>query len=76
MSRPLAELIRDYEKDPTQWEVIRTEVVSSTNMRNRGGSSVQELLRHGATGEEMVRHSLQRPDGSAFQQPHFRPHWK
>jgi len=76
MSRPLAELIQDYENDPSLWEIIRTEVVPSTNTRNRGGSSIQELFRHKTTGEQMVRHTLLRPDGSAFNPPHFRPNWK
>ena len=76
MSRPLAELIQDYENDPGQWEIIRTEIVPSTNARNRGGSSIQELLRHKTTGEQMVRHTLLRPDGSVFSPPHFRPNWK
>jgi hypothetical protein len=76
MSRPLRELITDYEADPGQWEVVRTETVPSTNRRNPGGSSVQELLRHKATGEEMVRHSILKPDGTPFAAPHFRPDWK
>jgi len=76
MSRPISELIEAYEADPTPWEVIRTEVQPSTNRRNKGGTSVQELLRHRITGEEMVRHALRRPDGSLFAAPHFRPNWK
>ncbi len=76
MSRPLRELIRDYHADPTRWEVVRTETTRSTGRRNRGGTSVQELLRQRVTGEEMVRHTLLRPDGRVFQQPHFRSDWK
>jgi len=76
MSRPLEELIQDYDIDSTQWEVIRTESLPSINRRNQGGTSVQELLRHKATGEEMVRHSLLRADGRFFRRPHFRLVWK
>jgi hypothetical protein len=76
MSRPIGELIRDYESDPTPWEVIRIESEPSTNRRNRGGTSVQELLRHKVTGEEMVRHTLIRPDGTPFDDPHFRLDWR
>lgn len=76
MSRPLRELIADYEADPTQWVVVRTQSDPSTNIRNKGGTSVQELLRHRHTGEEMVRHTLLQPDGSPFGAPHFRPQWK
>jgi hypothetical protein len=76
MSRPLPELIRDYEADPGPWEIIRTETVPSTKRRNRGGWSVQELLRHKDTGEEMVRHTLLRPDGRVLGRPHFRSGWK
>jgi hypothetical protein len=76
MHRTLRELIDDFEADPTQWELIRREVQPSTAIRNRGGSSVQELFRHKSTGEEMVRHSLLKPDGAEFSAPHFRKHWK
>jgi hypothetical protein len=76
MSRPLPELIRDYEADPGSWEIIRTETVPSTKRGNKGGWSVQELLRHKGTGEEMVRHTLLRPDGRLLGQPHFRRDWK
>ena len=76
MSRSLPELIKDYEADPSQWEVIRTEAEPSTNRRNKGGTSTQEQLRHRVTGEEMVRHLLLRPDGRPFRPPHFRLGWK
>jgi hypothetical protein len=76
MSRPFRELLDDYNADPSQWEVVKTESVPSSNLRNRGGTSVQELLRHKVTGEEMVRHTLLRPDGAVFAAPHFRPNWK
>lgn len=76
MSRPLSELIKDFEADPEQWEVVQTEVEPSTSKRNQGGSSIQELLRHRTTGEELVRHTLRKPNGKLFAKPHFRPTWK
>jgi hypothetical protein len=76
MSRPFKELIDDFSTDPSQWEVIKTDKVPSTNRRNISGWSVQELLRHKKTGEEIVRHTLVKPDGSLFAAPHFRPNWK
>jgi hypothetical protein len=76
MSRSVKELINDYDSDPSQWELIRTESVPSTNRYNIGGTSVQELFRHKGTGEELVRHTLLRPDGSLFDKPHFRGYWK
>jgi hypothetical protein len=76
MKRSLAELIEDYEADPANWQIVRTQVVPSSNKRNPGGSSLQELLRHQATGEEMVRHTLLKADGTIFAIPHFRPDWK
>jgi hypothetical protein len=69
-------LIDDYNNDPSQWEVVRTEVGASTNRGNQGGSSVQELLRHKMTGEEMVRHAIFRANGKVFRPPHFREAWK
>jgi hypothetical protein len=75
MSRPLEELIREYNADPTQWDVVRTETTPSTNRRNRGGVSVQELLRHKVSGEEMARHTLLRPSGRPYGKPHFRFSW-
>jgi hypothetical protein len=76
MGRPFAELIKDYEANPGQWEVVKTETKPSTNRLNPGGSSMQELLRSKVTGEEMVRHTLLKPDGSFFALPHLRPSWK
>ncbi len=35
MIRPLRELIRDLEADPTPWEVVRAETEPSTNTRNK-----------------------------------------
>ena len=76
MARPFLELVADYAADPAQWEIVSTQVVSSTNKRNRGGTSVQELLRHRVTGEVVVRHTVLRSDGTLFAAPHFRPSWK
>jgi len=76
MNRSFTDLVQDYENDPTQWDIVKTEIKPSTNKRNRGGSSVQELLRHTNTGEELVRHTILKPDGSIFAAPHFRPYWK
>lgn len=76
MDRPFPELLADYDADPTRWDVIHQVAVPSTNAHNRGGTSVQEILRNRYTGEEMVRHSLLRPNGSPFRAPHFRRNWK
>jgi hypothetical protein len=76
MVRTFRELLEDFQNDPTQWEVIAVQTNSSTNLRNRGGSSVQELLRHKKTGEEIIRHILLKPDGSEYAPAHFRPRWK
>ena len=75
MARTFSDLVKDYENDPTQWEVIRSETVPSTTRRNRGGTSIQELLRHRASGEEMVRHTLVKPSGDILDR-HFRRTWK
>ena len=61
MGRPFAELLRDLEEHPELWEVVRVDTVPSVNRRNRGGTSVQELMRHKTTGEELcvIRYSEQ-----------------
>jgi hypothetical protein len=73
MGRPFPELIKDYDADPSNWEVVVTVREASTNMRNKGGTSVQDTLRHKTTGEEMVRHTVLEPDATVFHPPHFRP---
>jgi len=75
MARPFPERIKDYLANPEQWEVVKIEVVPSTNKRNRGGKSIQELLRHKGTGEDIVRHTVVKPNGRPFRQPHFRDSW-
>ncbi len=76
MSRPFPELVKDYEADPSAWEVVETLNTPSLNKRNRGGLSVQERLRHRRTGEEVIRHTLLKPSGAVFAPPHLRPVWK
>src|SRR6266508_1625196 len=76
MNRTLRALIEDYEREPNHWEIVQTQSAPSTSRRNRGGASVQELLRHRLTGEEMVRHTLRKSDGSLFSPAHYRPQWK
>ncbi len=44
MSRPLPELLKDYDASPDQWEIVKTETQPSTNRRNPGGTSTQELF--------------------------------
>ena len=73
--RPFRTLIQDAQARPGNWRVVRTETVPSTNLRNRGGTSMQELLRNIETGEEIVRHTLFRADGRVFEAPHFREYW-
>jgi hypothetical protein len=74
--RPFRELVKDANSNPSRWRLVRREEVPSTNLRNKGGTSVQELLRCDGTGEEIVRHTLLKPDGSFLEPPHFRPIWK
>jgi hypothetical protein len=76
MSRSFADLIRDYEADPARWEVVQVDMKPSTSVRNRGGTSVQAVLKNRDTGEVVVRHTLRRTDGSNFAPPHFRPSLK
>ena len=51
MPRSFGELIKDAAAKPSNWEVVQKEVLASTNMRNKGGTSVQELLRNTETGK-------------------------
>jgi hypothetical protein len=75
-ARPFFELIQNFFAEPSKWQLVKSESVASTNVRNSGGTSTQELFRHADTGEELVRHTLLKADGSLFQPPHFRPSWK
>jgi hypothetical protein len=76
LARSFRDLLKDFEKDGSNWEVVKSEEVPSINARNKGGTSLQELFRNKETGEEMTRHTLHNPDGSVFEPPHFRPTWK
>jgi hypothetical protein len=73
--RSFRDQIRDAEANPDKWKVVKRESVPSTNMRNKGGTSVQVLLRNEETGEEIVRHTIYKPDGSIYEPSHFRPNW-
>jgi hypothetical protein len=74
--RPFSEILNDFEATPSKWNLIKKETVPSTNVRNRGGSSVQELFENQETGEQIVRHTLLKPNGTIFEPPHCRPGWK
>jgi hypothetical protein len=75
-SRTINEIIKDAINNSSKWRVIRSEKIPSNNMRNKGGTSLQELLQNNETGEEIVRHTIFKPDGTIFEKPHFRPFWK
>jgi RHS repeat-associated protein len=74
--RPFRDRLADVQANPDKWVVIRREVVDATGRHNKGGTSVQELLRNCKTGETIVRHTLFRPDGKFFEKPHYRDQWK
>ncbi len=74
--RPFADRLKDVIANPSKWKVVRSVSEASTNMRNRAGRSLQEILRNEETGETIVRHTLFRADGSIFELPHFRDLWK
>jgi len=74
--RPFKELLENVESNPLKWKIVKTEVLPSTNIRNKGGTSVQELLENEETGETIVRHTLNKADGSVFEESHYRPFWK
>jgi hypothetical protein len=75
-TRPFNEIIKDFNANPSKWKLIKEQSLPSTNLRNKGGHSLQELFRNEETGEEIVRHTLFRADGSIFELPHPRPYWK
>jgi hypothetical protein len=76
MNRPFKEVVKEFENDPASWELVQTDVQPSTNRRNPGGSSVQEVFRHRMTGEELVRHTVYNGKGMVFRPPHLRPYYK
>lgn len=71
--RPFAERLKDVTANPSKWKVLRSVSEASSNIRNKGGRSLQELLRNEETGETIVRHTLFRANGSIFEPSHFRP---
>jgi hypothetical protein len=74
--RPFVDRMRDATANPSKWKVVRSVIEPSTAIRNRGGTSLQELLRNEETGETIVRHTLFRADGSFFDPAHFGDIWK
>ena len=74
--RPFAERVADISANSSRWQVVRSASEVSSNIRNRGGSSLQEILRNTETGETLVRHTIFKANGSIFEAPHFRPFWK
>ncbi len=74
--RPFVDRMRDAMANPGKWMVIRSVTEPSSALRNRGGTSLQELLRNEETGETIIRHTLFRKDGRIFDPAHFRDKWK
>lgn len=65
-------LISTYQKAPFEWTAVASQRVPSTNVRNKGGWSLVELLED-SEGHWLERHTLLRSDGSVFEPPHVRP---
>jgi hypothetical protein len=74
-STSIGQKIKEFGSNPSKWEVVKTETVPSTRLGNAGGTSMQELLRNSDTGEELVRHTLFRANGSEIGSAHFRNYW-
>jgi hypothetical protein len=74
--RTVGELIMDFKANPLNWQSVKTELLPSINRLNKGGTSLQELFHNTETKEELVRHTLFGPDGSIFEESHFRGYWK
>ncbi len=70
--RPFVNRLSDATANPSRWKVVRSISEASTSIRNRGGRSLQEILRNSETGETIIRHTLLKPDGSIFDPAHFR----
>jgi hypothetical protein len=70
--RPFVDRLKDATANPSRWKVVRSISEASTNLRNKGGRSLQEILRNEETGETIIRHTLLKPDGTIFEPAHFR----
>ena len=69
-------LIDDYNNNPGNWEMTKESVEESTNIRNKGGQSIEQEFTNKLTGEKIYKHTLTKPDGSIFEPAHFRPYSK
>jgi hypothetical protein len=74
--RPFVDRLKDVTANPSRWKVVRSVTEPAKGMHNRGGRSLQELLRNEETGETIVRHTLFKANGGIFDPAHFRDIWK
>jgi hypothetical protein len=70
--RSFVDRMKDAIANPISWKVVRKVIEPSTAIRNRGGTSLQELMRNDLSGETIVRHTLFKANGSIFEPTHFR----
>ena len=68
--------IDDYNNNPDNWKKTNESIQNSTNVRNKGGRSIEQEFTNKNTGQKIYRHTLEKSDGSLFEQPHFRPYPK
>ncbi|MFT3788421.1 MAG: hypothetical protein QM770_20000 [Tepidisphaeraceae bacterium] len=74
--RPVGARIKEFAICPGRWKLVRAKSEASTNIRNKDGTNYQELFRNEETGEELVRQTIFKADGSVFAPAHFRDEWK
>lgn len=68
--------IKDFSENPDNWEKTEDSEVESTNIRNRGGTSLEEEFTNKLTGEKLWRHTLKNRYGKPIEEPHFRKYPK
>ena len=75
VKRSFSQLIKDISSNPRNWKMTKQVISKSTNMRNKGGLSIERIYKCKKTGEYIYEHILKDKFGKIIDQ-HFRPYGK
>lgn len=75
IKRSISQLIKDISSNPRNWKMTKQVIYKSTNMRNKGGLSIERTYKCKKTGEYIHEHILKDKFGKIIDR-HFRPYGK